>query len=185
MTQSFNLLALSGALRHGATNTLLLRAAAAHYPKAALTLADLNLPLYDGDTEAAGFPAAVQTLHAQIAAADAVIIATPEYNGALSGVLKNALDWVSRIKPHPWADKPVAIMSAAGGQYGGLRAQDTLRAAMAPFQARLIDGPVVALGESYKHFNDQGALTHVETQAKLGALMAALRDATQPAALAA
>jgi chromate reductase len=70
-----------------------------------------------------GIPAEVQELADQIAAADAVIIAGPEYNKALSGVLKNALDWVSRTKGNPWRDKPVAIMSATGGRAGGERTQ--------------------------------------------------------------
>ena len=93
------LLGLSGALRKGSTNTLLLQEAARLLGDAELTLADLNLPLYDGDLEAAeGVPAAVQKLAAQIAEADAVVISTPEYNRGLSGVLKNALDWVSRVE---------------------------------------------------------------------------------------
>ncbi|XHE55279.1 NAD(P)H-dependent oxidoreductase [Phaeobacter sp. BS34] len=111
------LLTISGSLRAGATNRKLLAEAARLFGPAEVTEADLNLPLYDGDDEqASGIPAAVQTLADQIGAADAVIISTPEYNGAPSGVLKNALDWVSRTSNKPWQDKPVAIMSAAAGR---------------------------------------------------------------------
>ena len=110
------LLGLSGALRKGSTNTLLLQEAARLMGDAELTLADLNLPLYDGDLEAAeGVPAAVQKLAAQISEADAVVISTPEYNRGLSGVVKNALDWVSRVEGSAWAGKPVALMSSAAG----------------------------------------------------------------------
>ena len=77
--------------------------------------ANIRFPLYDGDLETAeGIPAAVQVLADQIATADAIVIAGPEYNKAMSGVLKNALDWISRTKGTPWRDKPVAILSAAG-----------------------------------------------------------------------
>lgn len=76
----------------------------------------------------------------QIAAADAVVISTPEYNKSISGVLKNALDWVSRTSGKPWAGKPVAIMSAAAGRAGGERAQFALRLCMVPFRADLVAG---------------------------------------------
>lgn len=101
------LLTISGSLRQDATNRKLLAEAARLFGPATVVEAELRLPLYDGDDEAAeGIPAAVQTLSDQIAAADAVLISTPEYNKGPSGVLKNALDWVSRTKGNPWAGKP-------------------------------------------------------------------------------
>ena len=101
------------------------------------TQANLDLPLYDGDAETAGgIPADVQLLADHITAADAVIISTPEYNSALSGVLKNALDWISRVQGNPWRDKPVAIMSAAAGRAGGARALSSLRLCLAPFSTQ-------------------------------------------------
>jgi len=96
------LLGISGALRKASTNTMLMRNAAAIFDADEFIEADLHRPLYDGDLETAeGIPPAVQKLADQIAAADAVIISTPEYNKALSGVLKNALDWVSRTERQP------------------------------------------------------------------------------------
>ncbi|MEP5088135.1 MAG: NADPH-dependent FMN reductase, partial [Paracoccaceae bacterium] len=93
------LLGLSGSLRKQSTNRLLLREAARLFGDAEYIEGDLDFPLYNGDNEAAeGVPASVQILADQIAAADAVVISTPEYNKGLSGVLKNALDWVSRTK---------------------------------------------------------------------------------------
>ena len=134
------LLLFPGALRSGSFNRKLAWEAAAHYGGEA-DMADLDLPLYDGDVETAeGVPAKVQALAEQIAAAPAVVIATPEYNQSFSGVLKNALDWVSRTDVAPWLDKPVAIVSAAAGRAGGARAQYALRLAMNPFRPRLLTG---------------------------------------------
>ena len=93
-----HLLGLCGALRAGSTNRKLLHEAMRLYAPDSFTEADLRLPLYDGDLEdAVGVPPGVQLLADQIKAADAIVIATPEYNAALSGVLKNALDWAGRV----------------------------------------------------------------------------------------
>lgn len=177
MTAHPKLLGLSGSLRTGSTNTALMLNAARLFGPADFTQADLRLPLYDGDLEdATGAPASVLALHEQIAAADAVIISTPEYNKALSGVLKNALDWVSRVKPNPWAGKPVAVMSAAGGRAGGEVAQFTLRHCLAPFGPDLVLGNAVMLADARKQFDENGKLINEMAEKGLTALMAALRD---------
>ena len=112
------LLGISGALRRDSTNTRLLREAARLYG-GPFELADIRFPLYDGDAEAAeGVPTSVQAVADKIGAASAVVVATPEYNQSLSGVLKNALDWISRVDGNPWRGKPVAILSAAAGRTG-------------------------------------------------------------------
>ncbi|MEM7488070.1 MAG: NAD(P)H-dependent oxidoreductase, partial [Pseudomonadota bacterium] len=107
--------------------------------------------------------------------APAVIIATPEYNKALSGVLKNALDWVSRVPGTPWLDKPVAIMSATAGRAGGERAQWTLRLCLLPFRADVLAGPEVLVGSNDTAFDADGRLTNARSQAGLEELMALLR----------
>jgi chromate reductase len=156
---------------------MLLTEARRHYAPAAYEEADLRLPLYDGDLEtAAGIPAAVQAVHAQIAAADAIVIATPEYNSGLSGVLKNALDWISRVPGGVWVGKPVAIVSAAAGRAGGARAQYSLRLCMAPFRPRLLQGPEVMIASSHAAFDGDGHLSDAQSAKILGDLMAALRD---------
>ncbi|MEO1106920.1 MAG: NAD(P)H-dependent oxidoreductase [Pseudomonadota bacterium] len=171
------LLGLSGSLRQSATNRKLLREAARLFDPAEFVEADLNLPLYDGDLEEGeGIPAIVQTLRAQIEQADAVIISTPEYNKGPSGVLKNALDWVSRTEGNPWADKPVAVMSAAAGRAGGERAQMILRAYMVPFQPLILQGPEIHLANSSNEFDDQGRLTSARYEQTLGTLMQKLRN---------
>lgn len=170
------LLGLCGALRRGSTNRLLLQEAQRLYVPDRWEEGDLRLPLYDGDLEAAqGIPDSVARLAGQIAAADAVVIATPEYNKALPGVLKNALDWVSRVKGAPWRDKPVAICSAAAGRGGGDRAQFSLRLAIVPFRPRVIAGPEVMIAESSNAFDEDGRLKDAASVRLLTELMQGLR----------
>jgi len=173
---SGHLLGISGSLRAGSYNTMLMEEAARAFAPAEFTRADLRLPLYDGDLEEAeGIPAPVQRLADQIAAADAVVIACPEYNKAPSGVLKNALDWVSRTKGGPWRDKPVAIMSAAAGRAGGERSQFSLRLALNAFRPRLLTGPEVMVADSANQFDENGRLTNELHLKTLEDLMAALK----------
>jgi len=169
------LLGLSGSLRRESTNAKLMRAAALSFG-GDFQEGSLHLPLYDGDLEEAeGIPASVQTLADQIAGARAVIISTPEYNKSISGVLKNALDWVSRTKNAPWSGKPVAIMSAAAGRAGGERAQSALRLCMAPFRPLILQGPEMLLAASYEAFDEDGTLADKMAQKMLDELMGELR----------
>lgn len=173
------LLGISGSLRKASTNTLLLRNAAEAFAADNFVEGDINFPLYSGDLEeASGVPEAVQTLSDQIAQADAVIIATPEYNKAMSGALKNALDWVSRTKGGPWKNKPVAIMSATAGRAGGERAQFSLRLAMMAFRPRILQGPEVLVSASGGAFDENGKLTGESYVKLLDELMDELRALT-------
>jgi chromate reductase len=172
----YQLLGLSGSLRKDATNRKLLREAARLFGDCTYTEADLHLPLYDGDAEKAhGIPEEVAALADQIAAADAVVISTPEYNKGPSGVLKNALDWVSRTEGNPWKGKPVAVMSAAAGRAGGERAQLVLRGFMVPFQPRILQGPEMHLADSSNEFDESGQLTSEIYTRTLTGLMDSLR----------
>lgn len=173
------LLGISGSLRKASTNTMLMRNAAEIFDADTFIEGDITFPLYNGDLEeASGIPEAVQTLADQIAAADAVIISTPEYNKAISGSLKNALDWVSRTKGNPWKGKPLAIMSAAAGRAGGERSQFSLRLAMMAFRPHILQGPEVLVASSSKEFDENGKLTG-ETYIKiLSELMDDLRALT-------
>lgn len=173
---SGQLLGLCGSLRKDSVNGMLMRQAAKAFDPAEFLEADLRLPLYDGDLEEAdGVPASVQALSDQIAAADAVLVVTPEYNQNLSGVLKNALDWVSRTKGGPWKDKPVAVMSAAAGRTGGARAQYSLRLCLLPFRPRVLAGPEVLVAAGADQFDAEGRLTNAQNAIALTELMAALR----------
>ena len=170
------ILTLSGSLRREATNRKLLAEAVRLFGDATHVEADLNLPLYNGDEESRdGIPAAVQNLADQMAAADAVVISTPEYNKAPSGVLKNALDWVSRTEGRPLAGKPLAVMSAAAGRAGGEMAQALLRTMLISFQPHVIAGPAVHLAGSGSQFDEAGHLTSDQYLTSLSALMQNLR----------
>lgn len=170
------LLGISGSLRAEATNRKLLREAARLFGACSYVEADLMMPLYDGDLEdAEGIPAPALTLADQIVKADAVILSTPEYNKGPSGVLKNALDWISRIDGNPWADKPVAVMSSAAGRAGGERAQMILRGYILPFHPRMLPGPEIHLAACYEAFDDDGRLTSDHYAKSLTVLMEKLR----------
>lgn len=174
------LLGLSGSLRQASTNTKLMRAAARIYGPETFIEGDLDLPLYNGDVEDNGIPEKVQALSDQIAGAEAVIISCPEYNKALSGVMKNTLDWVSRTKGNPWRDKPVAIMSAAAGRAGGERSQYSLRLCLNPFRALVLPGPEVMIADSGNAFDADGALVDERSTKTLTELMELLHAAARP-----
>ncbi|TCP60025.1 chromate reductase [Rhodovulum bhavnagarense] len=172
----YRLLGISGSLRAASYNTLLLHEAARLFNPAEFMLGNLRLPLFDEDLEAAhGIPEPVQRLADQILAADAVVIAGPEYNKSITGVLKNALDWVSRTKANPWADKPVAIVSATAGRAGGELTQTALRLCLVPFRPRIVPGPEVLVGQAQAQFDPDGRLNNDINREALAGLMTALK----------
>src|SRR5881394_281124 len=121
-------LGISGSLRRGSYNSALLRAAARLMPEdSTLDIASLRgIPLYDGDVEAQGIPAAVSQLKEAIIAADGVLLVTPEYNNSIPGVFKNAIDWLSRPSadiPRVFGGRPVAMIGASPGGFGTLLSQ--------------------------------------------------------------
>ena len=169
------LVGLCGSLRAQSFNRKLLLEAARLFDGAGFTEGDLRLPLFDEDLEAQGLPPEVTRLKDQIKTADAVVIACPEYNKAPSGVLKNALDWLSRGGA-PWSGKPVAIVSAAAGRAGGERSQFGLRLMMVPFRPRLLQGPEVLVAGPKDHFDAEGRLITESYVNLLSDLMGALRQ---------
>src|SRR5262249_16933537 len=120
MTNALNVLGLCGSLRRGSFNAALLRAAQSLAPpNLAIAAAELrDIPPYDDDLRVAGWPEPVRRLRDAVAAADAILFVTPEYNYSIPGVLKNAIDWASRPPNQPFFDKPAAIMGASQGNYG-------------------------------------------------------------------
>lgn len=169
------LLGISGSLRTGSYNSMLVREAARVFAPDEFTFADLNLPLYNADVEAEGIPEPVQTLTQQIIDADAIVISTTEYNKGPSGVIKNMLDWVSRPRPAPMVGKPVAVLSAAAGASGGQRAKSHMYLYLIPFKVNLVFDPEVNLGSAGAKFDADGRLTDDATLKALDALMAALK----------
>lgn len=171
------LLGISGSLRAGSFNTMLMNAAARAFAPDHFQTADLRLPLYDADLEAGGMPSEVSVLCEQIRWADALVISTPEYNKGPPGVLKNALDWVSRQRPWVTAGKPTAVVSAALGMAGGQRAKSSMYLYLIPFQVRLVLDPEVNVGDAASKFDANGQLADEAARRFLGELMAALKGA--------
>jgi chromate reductase len=171
-----SLIGISGSLRKASTNTMLLSEAVRLFGDCDYAQADIRFPLYDADEEEAdGVPAAVQKAADQIANADAILVSTVEYNKGPSGVLKNALDWISRVEGNPLGNKPLAVMSAAAGRAGGERAQLILRSFMVPFRPRILQGPEIHLAASSSAFDEDGHLTGETYVKELTQLMEALR----------
>lgn len=163
------LLGISGSLRAHSTNSAVLKALASRLGEnAELQLFALNdIPLYNSDLEADGFPDAVRALKDAISEADGLILCSPEYNYGLSGVLKNALDWASRPGFNsPLKNKPVLIMTSSPGVLGGVRAQAQLRDTLNATLSRVIACPQVVIpGVNQKiqdgHFVDEPTLQFI------------------------
>ena len=136
-----------------------------------------ELPFYNQDLEDVGPPAAVVKLAAQVLAADALVIITPEYNHSIPGVLKNALDWLSRSPMRPLERKPVALQSASPGQLGGARAQEHLRLVMAAVGATVLTKPeVIVVQVTGKVDPVSGLLREIRTREKVSLQLQALTE---------
>ncbi len=175
MTRPIRLVGLSGSLRKASVNTAVLRAAAELLPEGATLdiLSIRDVPFYDGDVEAAGIPAAVTALQQAILAADGLVIASPEYNHSVPGVLKNAIDWLSRTQPKPFVGKPLAIMGASPGRLGTARMQPHLRQIFVALDADTLNKPELMIGGASQAIVD-GRLTDPKIRELVGRQMAAL-----------
>jgi chromate reductase, NAD(P)H dehydrogenase (quinone) len=168
------ILGIAGSLREGSYNRSLLRAALELMPEGVeLVEHEIGtLPFYDGGVEAAGDPEAVIRFKQAIRDADALLIATPEYNRGVPGVLKNAVDWASRPPlGSPLTGKPVAIMGATTGRGGTARAQEQLRAALEFSRATVLEQPEVLVPEAFMRFDEQGELVDGGIRAELAELV--------------
>ena len=175
-------LGISGSLRRDSYNSALLRAAADLLPSGAeLEVFDAlkAIPPYDADDDVEPAPAAVQSLRDAIADADAVLIATPEYNASVPGVLKNALDWASR--PHatnPLRGKPAAVIGTSTGMFGAVWAQSDARKILSTIGARVLDREL-PVPEADERFGADGTLQDAEVEAQLAELLAELGEAVE------
>jgi chromate reductase len=176
-------LGISGSLRRGSHNLALLRAAAAHLPPNAEfeKFGDLALiPAYNEDLDSDA-PLAVRSLRSAIAASDAVIIATPEYNSSVPGALKNALDWASRPFPdNCLRGKPLCVIGASTGLFGAVWAQAELRKILTTIGANVIDREL-PIGQAHEAFDQQGRLHDPELDARLVEVVTALLEQACPA----
>jgi chromate reductase, NAD(P)H dehydrogenase (quinone) len=181
MNRPIHVLGIAGSLRSGSLNTAALRAAAELLPEGmTLEIYDLSaIPMYNGDVDANGAPAAVQDFKNRIAAADALLIATPEYNYSIPGVLKNALDWASRPAGRsPLNGKPVAIMGVATSRFGTVRAQMHLRLIAQAMNMLALNKPEVMITGAADKFDAQGRLIDETSRQQIAELLAALAEWT-------
>jgi chromate reductase len=172
---AIRVLGVAGSLRRGSYNRALLRAAAELLPEGVtLEVFDLSpIPLYNADVEAEGFPAAVRSFRERIAAADALLIATPEYNYSIPGVLKNAIDWASRPPEPPLARKPVAVIGASDGGFGTVRSQLHLRQVFVSTNMIPMQKPEVLVSRADQKIDSSGRLTDEKVRGAIRDFLAA------------
>ncbi len=172
------ILGICGSLRDKSRNRQLLAAAIELAPPALeFSLAEIGtIPLYNGDVEAGGFPAPVTAFHNAIEAADGLLIATPEYNHSIPGVLKNALDWASRGRQLITKGKPVGVIGASNGPIGTARCQAHLRLVLYTLRTLVMPHGEVLVGMCNDRFDDQGRLTDEKSREILAGYLEAFAE---------
>ncbi len=173
---TLKIVGFAGSLRTASYNKKLLRVAAAKANALGVAFEEIDLsgvPLYNEDVERVGFPVAVQKMREAIAAADGVIVATPEYNYSVSCVTKNAIDWASR-NPNVFTGKTVAIMGASAGGFATVRAQAAIRPILASVDALVLPTPEVRVSKAGDAFDADGALKDAALDGAVGKLVARL-----------
>jgi chromate reductase, NAD(P)H dehydrogenase (quinone) len=160
---------ISGALRKASYNAALLRASVELAPSglSIVTQSIHDVPLYDGDVEAEGIPESVRILKDRLAEADGLLLVTPEYNNSIPGVMKNAIDWMSRPAkdiPRVFGGKPIAIMGATPGRGATILAQNAWLPILRTLGTQPWFGPRVQIPGAAKVFDADGRLTDEETR---------------------
>jgi chromate reductase, NAD(P)H dehydrogenase (quinone) len=179
---ALRVLAFAGSLRKASFNRALTRGAREVAPDGInVVIHELEgIPLFNQDVEEQGLPDAVHAFHRAIAEADALLIATPEYQHGVSGVLKNAIDWASRPPGEaPILAKPVAIMGATPGMWGTARAQAQLRQALVYNGCPMVLKPEVLVANARERFDAEGRLTHDATRKFVRQLLESLAELTR------
>lgn len=179
MSRTVKITAFAGSLRSGSYNRGLLRAAVELAPEGMeIEIRALDeIPFYDADVEAEGVPDPVAELRRAVEAADGLLIATPEYNSGIPGVLKNTVDWLSRPpRPQAFDGKPVAIVGATPGRFGTRAAQYQLRQVLTPLNALTMVQPQLLVRAAAAKFDDQVRLTDEDTRQRLERLLATFGD---------
>lgn len=167
MSETKRIVILCGSLRKQSFNSAIARSLAELAPEGMIfTLLDEleTIPHYDADIQAEGFPAKVLEIADEIRKADGIAFVTPEYNYSIPGVLKNAIDWLSRVSPAPFAAKPVLIQTASAGMFGGVRAQYHLRQILVFLDAYPMNKPEVMVGSAQTRISSDGVLTDETTR---------------------
>ena len=179
--KGINVLAICGSLRTGSYNRAALRTAIELRPPGmTIDIGEISaFPLYNEDVRAQGFPPPVETLRRQIAAADALLFVTPEYDYSMPGVLKNAIDWASRPPDQPFAGKPVAIIGAGAGMAGTARAQYDLRRSCVFLDMHPLNKPEVLIGQAQTKFDASGRLNDDAARGFIRDMLVALEKWTR------
>jgi len=174
---TLRILGICGSLRRKSYNMYTLKAAGELMPAGmSLELAEIgDIPLFNQDVYEQGFPPPAARLRGEVGRADALLIASPEYNLSLTAALKNAIDWLSRKPGRLLADKPVAIVSAAKTSIGGARGQYDLRRMLGHLEAFCMPLPEIFVGEEEAKFDADGTLVHGTTRAELAEMMGEFR----------
>ena len=160
------ILALIGSLRQGSYNRIIFE----NYKKLLDPRVEISegiisdFPFYNEEVKEAGIPAVVSRVAEQIQTSDIVLIFSPEYNYSIPGVLKNAVDWLSKAQPQPFIGKKVSILSASPGKLGGARMQYHLRQVGVSLDMQILNRPEVMISEVHKKINAQGELTDEDTK---------------------
>ena len=169
-------LLFAGSLRKASLNKKLAQAASSlvssqpGFTSTLVDLKDLSIPLYDGDIESVGIPEGVTRLAEAVRRVSAIVIASPEYNHSMSSPLKNTIDWLSRLKPGPLADKPVLMLGASPGAFGAIRGMTHARQPLTAVGA-LIFPRDFALPKADQAFNEAGELADAGVKERLSALV--------------
>ena len=167
--RTLNVVSICGSLRKGSYNRIVMNELAGLAPDG-MQIREAppytEFPLYNADIQnSVGFPATVNTMAEAIRAADGVIFVTAEYNFGIPGPLKNAIDWLSRLKEQPFAGKPIALQSAAPGPLGGGRVQYDLRRSMVFLDALTLNTPEIFIGNCAQRIDDKTArITDAQTR---------------------
>lgn len=161
MADQLKIVTICGSLRKGSLNHAVMKTLPSLAPPE-LTFSEApsfaDFPIYSTDVQHAGVPAGVTAWADAIRSADGVIIVSPEYNWSIPGGLKNAIDWVSKLKDVPFKDKPVALQSASAGQMGGGRMQYHLRMALMSIDAQMFGKPEIFINFAAKKIDETSGL---------------------------
>lgn len=170
-------LGISGSLRKNSFNTALLRTCQLVLPTVAtMQIVDCSgIPLYNEDVYSLGFPEPVNQLREKIREADAVVIATPEYNYSVPGVLKNMIDWVSRPPDQPFDGKPIAILGGTPGAMGTSRSQYHLRQVFIYLNGWILNKPEVMVANATTKFDGEGNVNDEATVERLRSMLLSLQ----------
>jgi len=182
MTDTISIAVICGSLRQGSFNAVIARELSALGPTG-ISFRPLDsmerIPHYNADVQSEGCPAIVLDWADVIRSLDAVVFVTPEYNYSIPGVLKNALDWLSRLSPAPFAGKPVAIQTASVGMLGGARAQYHLRQVLLYLDAFVLNKPEIMIADAASKISAQGELTDETTRRLIAEQLVALQRLIQ------